>query len=253
MYFSSQWPVTTDGSDFSGCATIPFLCTLLQETATYHADRKGWGFTPLKAAGLQWVLSRQWLEIEELPRWKDVITVETWASGTGGITWNRDYEITSSSGKVLGRATSLWFLMDRETRRPIPAARGAEILQKPLLPTDTQRRTRTKDLKALPALKNPREIGRTLTSYFDIDIHHHVNNVRYLTWILNALSAEFLNAHQIRELEIHFMAEGFMGEELIVMEDRREADNREALYGLSRSGDGVEMCRMKACWNPVES
>ncbi|PIE05227.1 MAG: hypothetical protein CSA76_00155 [Spirochaetales bacterium] len=201
MHYTYQWPVTTDGSHSDGRATVPFLCTLFQETATYHADKLGWGFTPLKAAGLQWSLSRQRLEIEKIPRWKDIITIETWPSNIGGITWTREYKILNSDNEVLGNASSLWFLMDRKSRRPVPAARAADV--------------------------------------------------SYLTWILNALDADFLQSHQIRELEINFMAEGFIGQELTVLEEKTQKNSPGRLYALIRS-DNVEMCRLKVNWESLK-
>ncbi len=251
MHYTYQWPVTTDGSHSDGRATVPFLCTLFQETATYHADKLGWGFTPLKAAGLQWSLSRQRLEIEKIPRWKDIITIETWPSNIGGITWTREYKILNSDNEVLGNASSLWFLMDRKSRRPVPAARAAEIIRQPPMQTDAFRQIRSKELKPLPALKEPRKIGRAVTSYYDMDIHNHVNNVSYLTWILNALDADFLQSHQIRELEINFMAEGFIGQELTVLEEKTQKDSPGRLYALIRS-DNVEMCRLKVNWESLK-
>ena len=67
MIYTGVWPVTTDGSDCAGRITLPYLCSLLQETATMHADELGWGLRHLEAEGLQWVLSRQWLRMETLP------------------------------------------------------------------------------------------------------------------------------------------------------------------------------------------
>ena len=68
--------------------------------------------------------------------------------------------------------------------------------------------------KRLPRLANP----ATITSddpaskeyqvrYFDIDVNHHVNNARYLDWLLDPLGGEFLRTHRPVSLVIRYQHE----------------------------------------------
>ena len=239
-----DWTVTTDGSDSSGRMTLPYLCRLLQETATMHAEKLGWGYEALEKQGLQWVLSRQWIRMHRYPRWKDDVRITTWPSDKGAITWYRDFRISDSRGEELGMATSLWFVMDRESRRPRPAKVG------PDMPTEGAERVRTEDLKPLPPLVAPEAGGRISAGFHDIDVHDHVNNVRYLTWMLDGLDANFLRRNTAGELEINFLAEGFIGDE---MEVRTEGTGTSRLQSLVRLSDEVEMCRMRSEWEPAEN
>jgi medium-chain acyl-[acyl-carrier-protein] hydrolase len=239
MIFSSDWPVTTDGSDSQGRITLPYLSGLLQESATLHANQLGWGYDDLAIEGLQWVLSRQWLEMKRYPGRQDTITIKTWPSGRGGLTWLRDYRIIAADGEELGQATSLWFLMDQETRRPRPANIGKNI------DFDNAERVRPSDLKPIPAISDRRLAGRIKAGYFDIDVHNHVNNVRYLTWMLGAVEPEFHNRFIVRELEINFLAEGFLGDELDI---NISETGKDISHGLIRHKDGIELSRMKTRW-----
>jgi hypothetical protein len=74
---------------------------------------------------------------------------------------------------------------------------------------ETAERVRVGELKPLPSLNEPKQIGRVKAGYYDIDVHNHVNNVRYLTWMLGGLGKGFSEKHEIRELEINFLSEGF--------------------------------------------
>ena len=43
--------------------------------------------------------------------------------------------------------------------------------------------------------------------YFDIDINHHVNNARYLDWMLDPLGPDFLRQHRPVAFKINYEAE----------------------------------------------
>lgn len=244
MVFTHTWPVTTDGSDSRGRMTLPYLCKLLQETATFHADLLGWGVDVLKENNLQWVLSRQWIRIDRMPGWKENVTVATWPSAQRGISWNRDFRLTDSDGAPIGIATSLWFVMDRETRRPRPAQVG------PAMPVEGAERVRDAELKALPALMEPAPAGSVTAAWHDIDYHQHVNNIKYLTWMINGLENAFLADYVAAEVEINFLQEGFLGDVLNVKTDDSTGAGRDFLQNLTRESDGAELCRMKTRWRP---
>ena len=222
--------------------TLPYLCNLLQETATYHADRLGWGYDALKEHNLQWILSRQWIRLNRTPRWKEDVTVATWPSARSVLTWNRDFRLTDPAGKPIGVATSLWLVMDRTTRRPRPAKVGPEM------PVEGAERVRESELKPLPALQEPVSAGTVTAAWHDIDIHNHVNNLTYLTWMINGLKDDFLTRHDAVELEINFLQEGFLGDELEVNTDTSSSGGPEILQNLTRRSDGAELCRMRTVW-----
>ena len=241
MSFSLDWPVTTDGSDSRGWMTPLFLCALLQETATLHANKLGWGYRDLEQRGWQWVLSRQWIQMDCYPRWQSTVRVETWPSTQGGITYGRDYRILDENAKVLGKGTSLWFVMDRKTRRPVRVDMGPSMVE------DSEPPVHPSPLKPLRFGEMPSIQKAITTGHFDLDIHDHVNNVRYLGWMLDALNRDFLLAHDAVEFEINFLAEGHYGDSL---ESAVHQEDTESLHELRR-GDEV-LSRMRCQWTRRE-
>ena len=242
MKLTHPWPVTTAGSDRSGYMSLPYLCSLLQETATMHADEAGMGYTELKEQGLQWVLSRQWIRMNRFPRWKEEVSVQTWPSKRKGIKWYRDFRINDSEGKELGVATSLWFVMDRETRRPRPAK------MERIIPADDAEQVRDSELTPLPAQTAAVSSGTFRAAYHDIDVHDHINNIRYLNWMLDSIDPDFLRYHFPKEIEINFLAEGFLGDELEVMNESPAEIGESRLQSLRRLSDQTELCRMRSEW-----
>lgn len=67
-----------------------------------------------------WVLSRLHVQIQKYPLWRDRIQVETWAtSRLGGVRAYRDFRLLDANDEPVGAATSLWLLLDVNTRRPV--------------------------------------------------------------------------------------------------------------------------------------
>jgi len=242
MTYEAEWTITTSGSDRTGVASIPYLCTLLQETATMHADSLGWGYDVLESEGLQWVLSRQWIRIQRYPGWKDRVVVATWPTGRKGLTWTRDYRVMDAAGAEMVRATSLWFVMDRRSRRPRPAPFGDGMS------FDDVERVRSEPLKTIEVPDGVREALELRAGFHDIDVHDHVNNVQYVRWMLDAADRGVHDGTRPAELEINFMAEGFEGDVLAVATAETPG---QSFHSLRRPSDDVELCRLSCRWETL--
>ena len=59
------------------------------------------------------------------------------------------------------------------------------------------------------------EMTRT-SVYSDIDVNHHVNNVTYIKWAIDALGSELLDHYQLKTLKVSFRREVFEGEAVVV-------------------------------------
>ena len=50
--------------------------------------------------------------------------------------------------------------------------------------------------------------------YADLDKSHHMANHRYVTLMENVFSPDFFNRNELKELEIHYISQGFYGDEI---------------------------------------
>jgi len=76
--YSHDWEINFLQCTPNGLLKHTELCNLLQLTAGYHAELGGMSFTDMQEHDQAWVLSRMRVEITELPKWRDVVTVKTW-------------------------------------------------------------------------------------------------------------------------------------------------------------------------------
>ncbi len=227
--------------DIKGNATLPVLCKLMQESASNHAEHLQVGYDFLKEQNLIWVISRQLIHIYSYPRWGDTITVHTWPSGKGRMYWQRDFKILNQQNAVIGVATTIWFTVDLETRKP----RKTEDFF--TLDVEDAEQVFPYKLEKLNDIEKSDFSKTSEVSYFDLDIHAHVNNVRYIEWILESFSYDFQKGYSLKEIEINFLSEARVGEGVTVCcEEKGELT---FLHNIVNNRNGRELCRAKTKWD----
>jgi len=139
-----------------------------------------------------------------------------------------------------------WLVLDLKSRKPQkiePLFKHLRHLFDPL-PT-------AEEPEKLPAPVQPKSKKSYEVRYSDIDIHHHVNNIKYIEWILDSVPFEMNQTHQIQPFEINFLAE-FSYEDAISIQTETLRESPPAfLHCVSREGEGKELCRARAGWKRV--
>jgi len=206
-----QFKINSYEVEESTSARLTSIANYLQEIAYNHANELGVGYHALLKRKMVWVLSRLHIEMERYPVWDEVITVETWPRPFERLFANRDFKISDSSGKRIGRATTQWLVLDSEKHRPV---RPFDDLFAFPLRTD-------------PSLDNPIEAvepqGEMSFScsrhvrYSDLDVVGHVNNVKYIEWALDALPLSILNEYRISAMTIAYLQEARKDDEVSIL------------------------------------
>lgn len=205
-------PVTSYLIDLRGNLSIPSLFSLFQEVAWEHSSMEGFGFTQLQEQGLFWVLSRVYVEINQIPQWTDKIKLTTWHSGTDGVFALRDFTIHNHEGRKLISATSSWLVVDIETRRP----KRPQSINMPFAETHPNRALNTNPQKVNQMSGEDFSSTEVTSQLSDIDINGHINNTKYLEWVVNSFSSDLYAEHLVKSLQINFLSEGFLGETFTV-------------------------------------
>jgi acyl-ACP thioesterase len=53
-------------------------------------------------------------------------------------------------------------------------------------------------------------------TYLDTDRNQHINNVSYLSWVLEALPAEFRTTYKVKSADVLYQKQTFLDDELFV-------------------------------------
>ncbi|KAA8550605.1 hypothetical protein F0562_002289 [Nyssa sinensis] len=225
-------------------ATVETIANLLQEVGCNHAQSVGFstdGFATthtMRKLNLIWVTARMHIEIYKYPAWSDVVEIETWCQGEGRIGTRRDWILKDyTTGEVIGRATSKWVMMNRDTRRLQRVnddVRDEYLIYCPVETRLALPEENNKSLRKIPKLDDPAQYSRLglvvrllwfiyiLSRFFsqvfsmrlnlqprraDLDMNQHVNNVTYIGWVLESIPQEIIDTHELQTITLDYRRE----------------------------------------------
>ncbi|KAH9626056.1 hypothetical protein KSS87_001981 [Heliosperma pusillum] len=198
-------------------ATMETLMNLLQETALNHVTSSGLagnGFGATREMSLRkliWVVTRVHIQVNKYSSWGDVVEIDTWVDAAGKNGMRRDWIIRDySTQQIITRATSTWVTMNRETRKisKIPKEVRQEVepfyLPRHALENgdyDTQKINKLTDETAdfVRSGLAPR--------WNDMDANQHVNNVKYIGWILESVPLNVLQDYDMTSMTLEYRRE----------------------------------------------
>ena len=191
--------ICTHYTDLRERLFVKTLCDLFNDIANEQTLLLKFDVGTLNSRGLTWMLHKLHIVVSRMPQKDDTVILETWPSGIDRLFALRDFQMMTTEGEVLLRATSEWMVIDLARRRPvrlpevvIEAARSCEGLERKLgFDLNT---------KEVPS---EYESGRHFVATYDnIDFNKHVTQATYVGWVTNSLPFDFLKNHELRELEI---------------------------------------------------
>ncbi len=238
--WTEEYKIHSFDVDYKGEVSIHQLLRFFQETAYYHAEDLGVGYSFLRGKEMMWVLSSISLEVDRYPKWGDVIHIHTWPSGKDKLVYYRDFKITDTGGAFLGKAVSKWFVIDMKRRRPQRTDSMSEFNFEYL---DSQFIKRPGRIEAQSDLPTMREIT---VDYIDLDLNRHVNNAKYIEWVLGAYPMDFIDSHFLKSMEASYTSEVQYGDRVLIKSV--EISGGERIHLLVRTTDGKEVCRIGFCW-----
>jgi len=241
--WTDQYRIHAYDVDTKARASLPILCHMMQESAWRHAENLGLGYEALLNDNLVWVLGRQWVEIDVYPRWGETITIDTWATGRERLYWYRDFKILDTNCNQLGKGSTAWFVIDLETRKPQRADRLPYTL-----PEGFERMFPTRPAK-IPRPQSGEPVFSVRAGYRHLDVNQHVNNVRYLQWMLEGLDLTFHETHNLHTFEVNYLNEGGYGDNIVVVQ--QPLTELSFLHSLQHAETGTEICRARTVWQPI--
>lgn len=232
-------------------ASIETIANLLQEVACNHAQSVGFstdGFatTPsMRKRRLIWVTTRMHIEVDEYPVWGDVVQIETWCQAEGKAGTRRDWLISNvATGKLIGRVTSTWVMMNQDTRRlsRITDDVREEYAQHcPDPPRYAFPEENSSSLKKISKLQDPAQHLRSglMPRRGDLDMNQHVNNVTYIGWILESTPPDVLDTHQLHRITLDYRRECKHGDAVESLASLESCDDEVSNGGSVGNGAAI--------------
>lgn len=195
--------------DFTQRVSISSLCDIILNAAGEDAYNLGFGIDVLGGKNLAWVLSRMCVEADTLPAEYDEFTLHTWISDYNRLASTRNFTLTDASGREFCRAVTQWCMIDFTTRMPADMNTIAGMHEGVIVdaPSPCERPRRIRAVEGAVA-------SRHRVAYSDIDFNRHMNTMRYIDLLCDAMPIEALEHMQALRFDLNFMREARYGDEL---------------------------------------
>lgn len=205
--FAREYVVSYSHIDNRGIAKPSFLWDIMQDAATVHAETQHLAPADLH---IVWVLSRMRAQLTRPLLPHERIRCETWCPGIRGVSWYRCFAFFADE-QPIGEAQSMWVTLDPTSHRIVrPTAFSAS--------EDYRHLTRGTLFEPLPKLScdSVRLHHVHPVQYSDLDVNDHVNNVRVVELISDALDLQRQPGF-VSSLQVNYTAETAFGAQLALL------------------------------------
>ena len=215
---SKDWEINFTQCTPGGYLKYTDLCNILQLTASAHSEVGGISFYDMQAFHQAWVLSRMRVEITNLPKSGDIVTVTTWINSLENSRSVRALEMHVNGKKIVGSET-FWAVFNTKVRRPEGLALPFAHFE--LFP---EKRATIEGFSKITINPEKESVFEKTVYLSDLDIVNHVNNVKYLEWSLDHVEPKRILNQEIESFEMNFMKELSLGDTVIIHESETETD-----------------------------
>jgi len=220
--------------DFRKQLKLSMLFSYFQDVASFAAYELGVGITELaENNGIAWILMRIRVEIERMPVWNEEITIETWPQEPGKLEIERDFIVRDSEGKIIVRAVSAWVLMDLKERK----LKRTSVISL-TYPSVIEERAIVHKLKKLESISELETAYEKVIGYSDIDFNGHLNNSRYIDYIMDCFSLDEHNQYETKAIEVNFNREALPGDTIVLQKSTQLLEDRQVfIEGMNKEDE----------------
>ncbi len=200
--YKKELTVRAEHVDYKENMKLSSFNTLFQECCIAHTEELGMGREKTFDRGFLWIIVSENIEINRMPVYDEDIILECYQSPTLHYFFPRNLTIKNKAGEILIKATALWSLIDRKTRKFIdPSKNDIHI-------TDT-----LKDDLLMPVVRlNIGELQQKRlqkVNYSMVDINGHLGNKYYIDMMCDEIFKD--EYHEIKNIKLLFKKEIKMG------------------------------------------
>jgi acyl-ACP thioesterase len=209
---SRKYRVLVNDADFTKRLKMSATFNYFQEIAALHAEKLGVGFDELILKhGAVWILARMRVDFTRLPLWNEEVFLDTWPQKPSRVHFERDYVMKDAAGEILATGVSQWVLLHRDTKQFL----RPQVLEG-IFPEPPHESPIPQPLAKLRSPENLEVAYERVIGCSDIDQNGHMNNSKYLDFIMDCFSMTELENHQVSSIQVNYLEETYPGDVLIM-------------------------------------
>ena len=180
--------------------TVPAYFLMMQIIATSHAEELNIGKAKTLDKGMAWVITRIETEIIKIPTYTQKVILETYPGDDLKVLFPRYFRMTDEKGNTLIKSSSIWAVIDMNKRTPVAKPFNS-------VPEPEHYDGELAMPKRILIPDNLEFIEERKVRYSDIDLNGHLNNTKYMDYILDIHSSGFYKKHRIKHVTINYLHE----------------------------------------------
>jgi medium-chain acyl-[acyl-carrier-protein] hydrolase len=245
LQFEKDYRIHVYETGPDGKLNLYSLFNYMQDIASDHAIKLGFGRDDLMRDNRFWVLSRIYAVIDRWPLWDESIILKTWPNGTDKLFALRNYEVRYPDGRHIASGTSSWLILDQTTKK---VQRPDSILTQ----YNPGLRNESSPVRYATKIDAADENGMVSPSFrikvSDLDVNLHTNNVGYMKWVCDSYDLDFIMNNAPQSAEINYLAESRFDEEIYIRTSADSGNNSFHNHSIIRNDDKKELCRIRIEW-----
>lgn len=193
--------ITSNDVDDHYDLKISTIFKYLQQVSTNHSELLGIGMKETLEHNMFWVIARMDVKIFKMPKMLETLTVTTHPGDLMMFMFPRFYEVYNELGELCISASAAWVLLDKDTHSVANKPYGEGFTFKGIsLPEDIP-------LPKRVIADNLVKIESRKVRYSDIDLNGHLNNTKYIDYIIDTHDINFYKKYCVNEILINFEKE----------------------------------------------
>ena len=246
-YFDKEFDLRYFEMNKTGEASPITMLTLLQETAADHCYSAGHSLFSLMSQNLGWVLLSGIMQMDRYPKYKEKIIIRTWISKYHTIRGFRENIIYDEHYNIIGRAKGLWVFYNIEKRRP--AKIHPDFLEKwSSSESISIEHNITNKIEAIDSAESMKEFK---VNKYDMDTNKHVNNIRYLQWLMESIPEDIIDNYYLYSIDGRFITEAQYGD-VIVSLTKRDSEVNSFMHTIRVKGEDKVCATGKTVWKKIK-
>jgi acyl-ACP thioesterase len=242
-YFNKQFELRYFEMNEYAVASPMTILTLLEETAADHCYLINHSLYQLAEQNVGWILISGFMQMERYPNYKEKITIRTWLSKYSTTKGFRENIIYDEHDNIIGRAKGLWVFFDIERRRSIKIFDDIKNRWS-FYNEECINENITKKINAIDFAnyKTKFKVNR-----YDTDMNKHVNNIRYLQWVIESIPDEIINNYYLYSIDGRFIAEAQYGDTIISL-TKEDIIGKSFFHTIKIQGSNKVCATAKTVW-----
>jgi medium-chain acyl-[acyl-carrier-protein] hydrolase len=229
--------------DYKRRALITSIVDFLGDIATKQSEELGIGIDYLTENKLAWVLYKWNIDMHKYPTYGEKVKIRTCPTSMRKFYAYRTFEIFNVDGEHLGKAETVWFLINREKRRPVRINEdiykfyGVDLKDESLLEIEDVEK---------PVNINSEKMFNV--RYSDIDTNQHVNNSKYIAWAIETVPMEVVLNYTLKNIKVTYEKETTYGEAVRVFTETKNEENDIVCLHKIEDTEGKELTLLQTRW-----